>query len=138
MMQPNTINTLGKLRAGDRFVFRGKTDPWQVIKIAGRNVFINQFEPDGTKVYKHDDVKKADVNVKFLRHTIPETGEIWQLKFLKVGAVFCQKDELDITKEYQVQENKYPHETVSCITISHENAPIQFPGQTEVIFLKNI
>lgn len=138
-MAPNTITTLGALRDGDRFVFVGKTDVWEVTGRPNREyVSINQFNPDGSKKHLYDHLKKFDRPVKFLRHTKPLEGEQWLLKDLKSGAVFYRPTG-NITHEYRLVENKYPNAIIKCVLITENfNTPIEFPGDEQVIYLKTI
>jgi hypothetical protein len=136
-LKANTITTLGELRDGDRFVFQGKNEVWEVTGNPSNGyVPFNQFVADGVKKNRHDDLKKINKDVKFLRHTKPLEGEEWALKDLKVGAVFCRPTG-NITHEYRLIENKYPHAVVKCVMITENiNIPIDFPGNEKGIYLR--
>lgn len=89
-MNRNTPTTLGALRIGDRFTYGARrTDVWQVMARADTNgkVAVNIVE-NGKTLQRHDDLKKKDTKVIFLRHTVIQPGEECFLEDLAEGDFF--------------------------------------------------
>ena len=89
-MERNTQTTLAELRVGDRFVFVGRVDKWQVTQQELKYSLINAPGLGGKLIYSHDKKEKNTKVVVFLRHTMPLPGEKCLLEDLKNGDTFYE------------------------------------------------
>lgn len=96
-MEAKTVTTLGELRIGDSFVYSlSRGDVWRVMAMADKNkrVAVNQIDPRTRKpVWKHDELKKANKKVVFLRHTVPVAGEPCLIDDLVPGDIFKRPED---------------------------------------------
>lgn len=99
-MKTKTLTTLGELREGDRFTYLKRLDVWQVMTVLPRGKFeVNQVDPVTKRQrFKYHDVKSANTQVVFLRHTRPKPQEECFIEDLKPGDVFFKPD--DVVTEY--------------------------------------
>jgi hypothetical protein len=128
-MERNTITTLGQLREGDRFTYPRRVDVWQVVGIVGKHVEINQFLPWGDPIHKYAQLKKGNVVVKFLRHTLPLPGEECLLTDLQENDVFYFPS--DVIAEFIVVEK-----FILVANEVHDGRVVvkRFPNDGELLF----
>lgn len=127
-MQRNTFTTLGQLRVGDIFNFKGRADRWRVTKQTGASTMVNQFLPWGQPVHKFDHVKRNTAECKFIIHTQPQPGEETNITYLQPGDVFFTRN--DIITDYTLVQHGVT--TVKCINKKMETTEI---GNLEMVTL---
>jgi hypothetical protein len=115
-MQHKQLVTLQELRIGDRFSFKKSNEVWQVTNQTGNYTHINKFMPDGTPVYRYDQLKKNTMEAVFLRHTIPAPGDTCKLGQLKEGDRFYRLENVVIEYTVQKRPEGLPHYQVLSLT----------------------
>jgi hypothetical protein len=98
-MNKKTITQLNQLREGDRFVYKNRADVWEVMKMEGTHIEVNQVL-DGKPVFRYNTKKPGHSTVMFLRHTKPLPGEKCFIEDLNEGDVFLKSD--DVINEYEI------------------------------------
>jgi hypothetical protein len=98
-MNKRTITQLNQLREGDRFVYKNRVDVWEIMKMEGNHIEVNQVL-DGKPVFRFNTKKPGHVTVMFLRHTKPLPGEKCFIEDLNEGDVFLKSH--DVIEEYEI------------------------------------
>lgn len=125
-MERNTMTTVDKLRIGDRFYRASDKNKtmWTKVEAPVKKTFFQTYRhharKDGDK-YAID--VRSDLQVVFMRHTIPLPGEEWLLNELRVGDVFFMPN--DIITEYKVLQLRTPKHDTVIVPLNGELQPFE-------------
>ena len=98
-MKRKTVTTLSELHEGDRYIYKNKSEIFEVMKKDGNHIEVNEIVNE-KPIYKYNVKKNGKTAVVFLRHTKPLPGEECFIEDLHPGDVFWKAD--DLITEYEL------------------------------------